>query len=194
MNLYRFVPAFALLLPLSAAAGPREAALDALSRCAALGDDRARLACYDGVASQLKDVLSAPPPAPVASPVMPAAPVAAPTPQQEEHVFGFDGGLFGDTQLTPEERANGVTPEAVDANRLDSITSDLTDYSLNQAGRFVVFLANGQVWRQISGDDNIARLPKTTDKIAVTIERGFVGSFSMHFSNQTGTYKVTRLK
>jgi hypothetical protein len=205
MNLYRFAPAIVLLLPLSALAGPREDALDALSRCSALQDDRARLACYDGTAAELKSALSAPPPV-VAAPPPPAAtsappppvavnaPPALPTPEQKQHVFGFDGGITGGTSVSPEERANGVTRETAEADELDSITSDMTDYSLNSAGRFIVFLANGQIWQQLSGDESFARLRKTDDKIIITIERGFVGSFSLHFSNQNGTFKVTRLK
>jgi hypothetical protein len=194
MNLHRFAPAIVLLLPLSALAGPREDALDALARCSALKDDGARLACYDGTATQLKSALSAPPPV-VASPapMVTNAQPSLPTPEQKERVFGFDGGITG-SSLSPEERASGVTVETADANSIDSISSDMTDYSLNSAGRFIVFLAHGQIWRQMSGDESFARLKKTNESITITIERAFMGSFSLHFSNQTGTFKVTRLK
>jgi hypothetical protein len=197
MNLHCFAPALVMLLPLAALAGPREDALDALSRCSALTDDRARLACYDGTAAQLKSALSTPAPVAAITPASAAAPPpapVAPTPDQQQHVFGFDGGITGGGgSLTPEDRANGVTRDA-DAVPLDSISADLTDYSLNSAGRFVVFLANGQIWQQLSGDESFARLRKTGDKVVVTIERSLFGSFSLHFSNQNGTFKVMRLK
>jgi hypothetical protein len=192
MNLIRFAPAMVLLLPLLALAGPREDALDALSRCSALKDDAARLACYDGTAAQLKSALSTPPTVIVAPPAANAQP-ALPTPEQKEHVFGFDGGITG-SSLSPEERASGVTAETAEANGIDSISSDMTDYSLNSAGRFIIFLSNGQIWRQLSGDESFARFRKTNEKVTITIERAFMGSFSLHFSNQSGTFKVTRLK
>ena len=172
----------------------QKVALEALSRCSALKADEARLACFDGAAAQLKEALSAPPPVVAApAPVAVNGPPQAPTPDQQARVFGFDGGITGDS-LSPEERASGVTRETSDANSLDSISSDMTDYSINAAGRFIIFLANGQIWRQGSGDESFAHLKKTDEKITITIERGFVGSFSLHFSNQTGTFKVTRLK
>src|ERR1700761_4979677 len=197
MNLYRFAPAIVLLLPLSAAAGPREDALSALARCSALKDDTARLACYDGTAAQLQSALSAPPPPPPAAP--PPAPMATnvppppPTPEQKERVFGFDGGITGGG-VSPEDRVNGITAEIPEGERLDSITSELSEITFNAAGRFTITLGNGQVWQQLSGDESFARYKRSAEAITITIERGFVGSFSLHFSDQAGTFKVRRNK
>ncbi|HEV2651372.1 MAG TPA: hypothetical protein VGU69_08955 [Rhizomicrobium sp.] len=195
MNLYRFVPAIVLLLPLSALAGPREDALDALSRCAALKDDAARLACYDSTAAQLQSALSAPPPPAPVAPVAKNAPPSPPTLEQKQRIFGFDGGITGgDAALTAEDRANGVTAEMLEADQIDSISSDMSEVAFNSAGRFTIYLANGQVWQQLSGDESFARYHKSNDKITITIERGFMGSFSLQFSDQTGIFKVRRTK
>src|SRR5690348_14516014 len=84
----------------SGRADPRDDALDAMSKCAAVSDDRARLVCYDAAAPKVKSALAAPIPPP-------AAP-ATPTVEQQKSWFGlsdlFGGGGNGrPPQTTPKE-------------------------------------------------------------------------------------------
>jgi len=52
---------FLALFSTVALAGPRDDVLEAMGKCAALTDDKARLNCYDAVAPHLRDALNAPP-------------------------------------------------------------------------------------------------------------------------------------
>ena len=67
----------------------------------------------------------------------------------------------------------------------------MTDYSFNPFGKFIVFLDNGQVWREIDSDP--AHFSKGGTN-TVTIERGMMSSYNMHINGGNHTYKVTRVK
>jgi hypothetical protein len=175
------------------AQAPTQQQLDAMARCAAVADDKARLACYDAAAHQ-KSPAGAPPGA------LPGN--REPTAEEQKSWFGFDlSGLFGGgaTQTTPQQfgseettetRARVETSEAA----IDSISAGVTKITLSPFGRFTLVLDNGQVWRQIEGDVERAmfRNPATENK--VTIERGLIGSYNLTLNGNEKIFKVTRLK
>jgi hypothetical protein len=170
--------------------------LEALGKCAGLADDKARLACYDALAPQVKDALGAPPPA-VASTQPPATPgQQPPTQEQQKSWFGFDiHNIFGtapEQQTTPPPPPPGTAPAQPPA--IDSITAGVTDYAINPFGKFIVFLDNGQVWRQEQGDADRAQFKKNPKDNKVTISRGFIGSYNMTLNDSDKVYKVTRVK
>jgi hypothetical protein len=194
--------AAALFFAVPALAADQREVLEALGKCAGLADDKARLACYDGLAPQVKDALSAPPAA-VAS----AQPPGPPTEEQQKSWFGFDvGGLFGTApaqQTTPQQFGSdklppppppppGTTP--AQPPPIDSITAGVTDYAINPFGKFIVFLDNGQVWKQEQGDADRAQFRKNPKDNKITISRGFIGSYNMTLNDSTKVYKVTRVK
>lgn len=183
----------------TALAGPRDDVLAAMGKCAALTDDKERLACYDGLAPRLRDALNVPPPA-LDHP---------PTKEEQQSWFGFNlGNWFGNStpptaQTTPEQFGADKVPAPPPVagssesaapqppQEIDSITATVTDYSFNPFGKFIVFLDNGQVWREIDPD------PAHFDKggtNTVTIERGMLGSYNLHINDGNKTYKVTRVK
>ena len=186
----------------TAQAGPRDDVLAAMGKCATLTDDKDRLACYDGLAPRLRDALNVPPPT-LDHP---------PTKEEQQSWFGFNvGNWFGNStppaaQTTagqfgadkipapppPPAVANageGATPPQPE--EIDSITATVTDYSFNPFGKFIVFLDNGQVWREI--DSDAAHFNKGGTN-TVTIERGMLGSYNLHINDGNHTYKVTRVK
>lgn len=215
-NLRYYLAGSAVLLVFSgpaAAAGSAEALLRAMEGCAAVGDRQERLACYDRLAPQVKDALANPAPPPVASVPPPpvasaqppaAAPSHAPTEEEQKSWFGFDiGDLFGTspkTQTTPEQFGNERTvakQQEAEANKpkeIDSITAGVTDYAYNAFGKFVVFLDNGQIWKQIPGDADRARFKRAASDNKVTVSRGFLGSYNLQINDSNKTYKVTRIK
>ncbi|MFO1186016.1 MAG: hypothetical protein U1E87_00280 [Alphaproteobacteria bacterium] len=153
--------------------------------------------------------------APVAAPV-PAAPIAtvaqAPAPKKKSKGWLPSFGLFGtskdeNTQVAAAQSAPPRTPEdAFGAGRLpktetelskpkgvSSIQSTVTDYAYTPFGRIIVFLENGQVWRQIDGDAKKLRLRKGQTYVA-TIEKGSLGSFDLEIDGVDGFVKVTRIK
>ena len=75
--------------------------------------------------------------------------------------------------------------------QIESITAAVTDYSFNPFGKFIVFLDNGQVWREI--DPDLAHFNKGGAN-TVTIERGMMGSYNMRINDGNKIYKVTRIK
>ena len=195
MNL-RAIPVttIGLLAALSGAAlaGPREDVLEALGKCSVVTDDKARLTCYDAISPRLRDALNTPPEN-LSRP---------PTKEEEKSWFGFNlDGLFGTSaaaQTTPEkfgadQMASTQAQVQAGHEEVDSISAGVTDYSMTPFGKFIVFLDNGQVWRQIPGDTEPARFSKS-GKNTVTIERGALGSYNMHIDDGVKTYKVTRVK
>jgi len=185
----------------AAQAGPRDDVLDAMGKCAALTDDKARLGCYDAVAPRLRDALNQPPET-LSHP---------PTPEEQKSWFGFSlgdwfgntvppsgqttPGQFGADKLPPAPAATGSTTAAngapAEPQELDSITAGVSDYSINPFGKFIVFLDNGQVWKEVDAD--IAHFSKNSAN-SVTIERGALGSYNLRINDGNKVFKVTRVK
>ncbi len=180
----------------AALAGPRDDVLEAMGKCAAMTDDKARLGCYDAVAPRLRDALNVPP-ATLAHP---------PTKEEQQSWFGFNlGSLFGEStspsaQTTPgkfgADQMVAPAPAAQEPGapaapeEIDSITAAVTEYSLTPFGKFIVFLDNGQIWREIDADH--AHFSK--DGNSVTIERGVLSSYNLRINDGNHVYKVTRVK
>lgn len=205
-----------------AAAGSAEALLQALAGCAAEADGPARLACYDRLAPQVKDALANPaPPAVASAPPAPAsaqspavaaaqppaaAPPRSPTKEEQKSWFGF-GNLFGssqETQTKPEQFGEERTvakqqeveakKQEAEAQGIDSIAAKLTEYAMTPVGKFIVFLDNGQVWRELPSEDSNVLFKHDMAKNTVEIERGLLGSYILHLNGGLRGYKVVRVK
>lgn len=187
----------AALLPVFfSAAGAAPAAAQSLSeqlqRCLRVYGVMDRLACYDEVARGVAGNAPASRPAPP-TPARPANPAiaAAPAPQAQPG-FGYNGNAPS-RQTTPETFGGENLQRPAPAGPVDSITAPVTDYKFTPQGRFIVTLANGQVWQQIEGD--VARpLLNHNHTRSVTISRGLLGSYNLSFSDQTGWFKVERTR
>jgi hypothetical protein len=182
------------LLPARAATTAQDL-LEAIGRCAAVADDHARLACYDAMSPRVKDALAVPPAS------LPAN--RQPTTEEQRSWFGFDlGGLFAASpsqQTTPQQFGSDKLPEThakeeVAAAAVDSISAGVTDVAFTPFGKFIVFLDNGQVWRQIEGDADHAIFRKPAKANQVTIARGFIGSYNLMINGSDKVFKVTRVK
>jgi hypothetical protein len=169
--------------------------LEAVGRCATIADKEVRLACYDALAPRVKDALAAPPAS------LPGD--RTPSADEQRSWFGFDlDGLFGSSpaqQTTPQQfgsdrLASTHAKEETAAAAVDSITAGVTDVAYTPFGRFIVFLENGQVWRQIEGDADHATFKKPAKDNKVTISRGFIGSYNLTINNSDKLFKVTRVK
>jgi hypothetical protein len=169
--------------------------LEAMGHCAGIADDHARLACYDALAPHVKEALATPPAA------LPGN--RPPTADEQRSWFGFDlGNLFGAApaqQTTPAQFGSDRLPappaaEGSTEAALDSISAGVTDIAYTPFGKFIVFLDNGEVWRQIDGDSDHAVFRKPAKDNKVTISRGFIGSYNLSINDSARIYKVTRLK
>ncbi|MBS0274188.1 MAG: hypothetical protein JSR55_07245 [Proteobacteria bacterium] len=180
-------------------AGPRDDVLEAMGKCAAITDSKARLDCYDAVAPRLRDALNQPPET-LSHP---------PTKEEQQSWFGFNlGSIFGtspDKQTTPQQFGSDQLPAPATSSApaagaapvpevIDSITAKLTDYSFTPFHKFIIFLDNGQVWRQIQGDSEIAHFSRAAADNTVTIERGAIGSYNLRINDSNKIFKVSRVK
>jgi hypothetical protein len=194
MNSRRIASVFGLVLVLlggRASAASRDDVLQALGRCAAIAENNARLACYDALAPRIKDALATPP----------ASLAHEPTKEEQESWFGFDiGSLFGGGSAEPttaEQFGKERTVEAQatrEREEIDSISAGVTEAAFTPVGQFIVFLDNGQVWRQLQGDSDRAHFRSNTKENKVTISRGALGSYNLAINGSDRIFKVTRVK
>jgi hypothetical protein len=206
-------------IAMTAAAGAGPNLEFSVGLCAAKTNAKARLACYDAIAAQLKAgeplVAATPPRAPGHAVPVPAAPVpvaaapapaaapviAAPVPAAPAPVAAAPAPV-----VAPPPVAAPVQPEAqFGAERLDKPTRDaagqpaqideikgtITSFSFLPNGRVLVTLSNGQVWRQIDGDNE--RFKGKEGELA-TIERGIFGSYNLTVEGRNQLLKVQRVR
>jgi hypothetical protein len=185
----------AFLASLSAQASPRDDVLKALENCATIADDKARLACYDALVRPAQTALARPP--------EPQEATAPPTKEEQRSWFGFDiSGLFGaspSNETTPQQFGSEnlpATKEKVEKaqEEVDSITAGVSEYAYTPFGKFIVFLDNGQVWRQLQGDADHAIFRKVPKDNKVAISRGFIGSYNLTINDSSKLFKVERVK
>ena len=169
----------ALMLGLAVTPASAQSLQQQMSRCLAMTGALQRLACYDAVAH---DAGVAPARSTAQPSAVPATAPLAPQPLRSASTQGPD--QFGSEAL-PRVQAQ--------RQRTGSITSEVVNLQRNDNGKFVVTLANGQVWRQLDGDTTpefyVRRGPRN-----VTISRGFLGSYNMLFDKGGAYYKVVRVK
>jgi len=126
-----------------------------------------RLSCYDRLArGAASGALAAPMPPPG-----PRASIQPPPPS------------LGQEELPG--RAPVATP--------DRVAAEITNFQKNPAGRFTVFLANGQVWQQVAGDTTAAQYQSGRTR-NVTISRGSFGSYDLKFNDRNVAFKVRRVR
>lgn len=178
-----------------ALAAGRDEVLEQLGKCAQVQDDKERLACYDALSPRVKDALATPP----------ATLAHEPTKDEQKSWFGFDiGSLFSSgtatAQTTPQTFGQESTPQAkteektLEQEEVNAITAGVTDYSYTPFGKFIVFLDNGQVWRQQEGDSDRAHFSGAPKDNKVTITRGAFGSYNMQVNDAHHQFKVVRVK
>ena len=153
----------------------RDDVMSTVLRCYAKPEDRAWLDCYYGAAEPVRALLglpAGPQPAPVvpqfSSRIMPA-PV-----RSGEDQFGLSDGAPG--------------------RRVEQITSRMTAYEFTRFKIFTVTLANGQVWRQLSGDISYAHWNKLPGSYLVTIRHGAFRSFNLQVKDIPTVFKVERVR
>jgi hypothetical protein len=175
----------------AASAGPRDDVLEALGHCAAVAEGQSRLACYDRLAPRLKQAIATPP----------SSLDHEPTKTEQESWFGFDiGSLFGGGSSAPTSpdqfgRERTAESQAIRGREeIDSISGKVTEVAYTAFGQFIVFLDNGQVWRQLQGDSERAHFRSDTKANTVTISRGALGSYNLILNDSGKIFKVTRVK
>jgi hypothetical protein len=151
----------------------RVSILSAAISCRNLGDDRKWLNCYYGSSDPMRLRLGLQPIShDVPPPSLPAT-----------------GGLA----VASKTAAAPPLPlrPANESSRFP-LVSQVKSYSLDQQGIFTIVLANGQIWRQLSGDTNNVRHLSPND--AIIISRGAFGSYNMRIGKHPEYFKVDLIK
>lgn len=150
----------------------RVSVLSAAVACGGLENDRKWLDCYYGATNGMRARLGlaafggvnpAPPPQPGVAAVVASGAVAT----------------------APDWR-----PRPANYGMPFPLTSQVKSFSVNQQGMFTIVLANGQTWRQLSGDTNYAGHVKPDDTISIS--RGAFGSYNLRIGKHPEYYKVSR--
>ena len=135
-------------------------------RCNSVSQDRQWLDCYYAAAQPVRAALGLSP-APQAHPQLPAETATKPS--------------------ANPGAARGAVPVGI------PFSSRMASYSFNSYGLFTVELANGQTWRQLSGDTSAAHWTKPAPNYTVRISRGALRSFNLKVAGNATEYKVERI-
>ena len=146
-----------------------------MQSCVAIVSSIARLACYDRLAH-------APATASQAAPYAPYVPPPSATPYPAAPYYAPPSEQLGAEQIHP-----------LGSQGPKSLHLAVASVSFSPTGHFIVTLADGEVWRQVEGDSDKPDLHRKIPR-SVTITRGFIGSYNLVFSDQTGRYKVDRIR
>lgn len=205
----------------SAAARPRDDVMGAAYRCAGIANSRQWLDCYYGVAQPVRAELGLPP-APQQQMALAAQPPVGGTPQDLElrdavlaeasrcYTLGGDRewlncyyaaaqplraslGLTPGPTPPPAGNNFGLPPKPV-AHEPTSTRAMMAEYKFDGFGKFTVRLADGQVWRQLTGDTTLAHWDRPAGSYTVDVKRGAFGSFNLSVEHVGGVYKVQRIE
>ncbi len=153
----------------------RDTVLSAAVRCDANPADRQWLDCYYAAATAMRLALGLPPDAQSSGRGLQLNGTTRPD-------VGRAGGQEGD-QFGLLQRPR--TPSGT--------VSRLATYTFDRYGIFTVTLANGQVWRQVTGDTTYAHWKQAASSYVVTIKRGVLGSYNLRVKDGPGLFKVERV-
>ena len=158
-----------------AGAARADAAGDAsaeIAKCAGIADSAARLKCFDTAAQRANGAAA----------------------QQPGEAPGKAGG-FGFSPPQPVTRVEdfGKPPPPPEINE---ITATVIELAKTMRGRSIFILDNGQVWRQIDGDDTDVQDPLPGKTMKVAIERGvsLLGNYNLTIEGRNALVRVRRVK
>ena len=221
-NLLVFLATLLFLAEPALAIGPRDEVIAGMFRCAAVGDMRVWLDCFYGAAQPVRAALGLPPAPPAQVRLVANPPAGAPSGDQSLRYqttgdalrcnnLGQDRqwldcyyaaaqpvraqlGLSTAPQIRPAlpAREAGIAERQTTPTGFP-VSSRMASYSFDRYGQFTVVLANGQTWRQLSGDTSAAHWTKPAPGYTVQISRGALRSFNLTVRGVSTEYKVERI-
>lgn len=145
----------------------RDAVMASALRCYATENDRAWLDCYYAATAPMRSELRLSAPAQV-------APVPGPLPSSIQ--AGATPGRLASSGLAP--------------GHVDHFATRMASYTFDRSHIFTATLANGQTWRQVSGDTQNAHWTKPASDYSVKITRGLFSSYNFQVEGFPQVYKV----
>lgn len=143
----------------------RDAVMASALHCYAAEYDRAWLDCYYAAAAPMRSELGL---------STPAEPAYVPLPQPTQ--AGAVPYRFASKPLAP--------------GRVDHVATRMASYIFDRNHIFTVTLANGQTWRQVSGDTHNAHWTRPAADYSVKITRGSFSSYNFQVEGHPEVYKV----
>jgi hypothetical protein len=98
----------------------------------------------------------------------------------------------GTAPVAPQPSSFGLA--APKKRAADGVVARMQSYSFGRDHRFQLTLDNGQVWRQLEGDDAFARWNRKASSYTVRISSGLFGSYNLQVTNNPGMFKVRRVQ
>lgn len=162
---HKTISLIAILLAVSATATSETLNAESVFACRQVVDDTKRLACYDEKIVALQ-------------PSIATQPAAVPdVVQTKEDTFGKSDVKLNQKALKRKDKAE-----------LKRMTVSVTKVNRNVSGQLVIYLENGQIWRQ---NDSI-KIRKESASTA-SIKKAAMGSFRMKLDNSR-TFRAKRIK
>ncbi|MBL4895033.1 MAG: hypothetical protein JKY59_09255 [Emcibacter sp.] len=152
-----------------AQAGPFQSILD----CKEITEDAKRLACFDAASQRMINDRTA------------GLKVEKNRPTKEDQVASF-----GKSQLRSSPVKAVREKEIKQEKNLSHVTLTVKKIAYTKSKKVVIFMKNGQVWKQKEGGK--IRLPK--GEFEVEIRRGAIGGYNMTVPNKRSFIRVKRLK
>jgi len=143
-----------------------------IAKCAGIADSAARLKCFDAAAPR------------------PNGAAAQPAREAPGRVEGF--GLSAPEPVTSVEDFGKSRPPP----EITRITATVLELGRTVRGRSIFILDNGQVWRQIDGDDTNVQDPQPGKTMKIAIEMGvpLLGNYNLTIEGRNALIRVRRVK
>lgn len=154
---------------------------DFLLKCPTISEDASRLACFDDAA---KKMLGSVVRSLGTDEAVSSAEKTKPTREDKISDFGKGQLRASPVKEVREQQKKEIKTE------LKAITLTVVKVVTTKLNKFVLYMGNGQVWKQKEGAR--IRLPKGEFK--VEIKKGMMGSFKMYVPNRKSFIRVKRLK
>jgi len=141
--------------------------------CAKITEDIGRLACFDAVVKNTQTTVK-------------AKIIKNKVEKEQEEIANFGKGQLRASPVKEiREKQRKIEDKA-----LKKITLKVRKFTYTASNRFVLFMENGQVWKQ--KDSGRIRLPK--GEFSVMIKKGLIGGYNMIVPTKKQLIKVERLK
>src|SRR6266851_6510460 len=162
----RVLASISIFVACAAHADPTADASAEIARCTGIGDSAARLKCFDAAAPRANG-------APAAQPAREAP---------ERNGFGFPP-----PPVTRVEDFGKPPPPP----EITQITATVLELGRTARGRSIFVLDNGQVWRQIDGDDTNVQDPQPgkTMKVAIETGLGLLGNYNLTIEGRNASIR-----
>lgn len=156
------------------AQAPREA-LAKIVKCAEIPDSSERLKCFDAAMLGARSALD-----------------TSVQGEKRDGIFEWFGFSRPKKPVTKPEDF-GRPPQS-SPDEMTQMSANVLELAMTSRGRAVFVLDNGQVWKQLDGDDTVILEPARGETMKITIALGLLGNYNLTVDGRNAIVRVSRLK